>query len=369
MRHGIGAAGGAVTVIVVLLLGALFAAPVAAQDRRPTADRHEARRAALERQRRGAALAPAAEAAVASSDLSDGWPAFVIGRFFPPYGAVDPFSSPYVPPYGAPWADYPMWLDHTDGSRWSSGFGPWGWSWGWSDWRGYHDRNGWKDRRGWAGKGGWFGGPGVRAPWGRSGWRGWPDWHGWSDGYGWHDRRDRRDWAGRSHWRGQWNWRDWSYARGQWDWARRMALESPWGWPWVPRHRFEDRFREDEGVATGRPGVTSTARGAAAYPRVDGYGGGGVGHGANRAAWSLAPVDAADCAEVRVKVVNGGVFRGWVSRLHYGTRDPRELELAIDAQLSSGRPVDLVTPDGYLVRVPPTVPVEGIAVGACGANP
>lgn len=365
MRHGIGAAGGAVTVIVVLLLGALFAAPVAAQDRRPSADRHEARRAALERQRRGA-LAPAAEATAASGDLSEGWPAFAIGRYFPPYGAFDSFYSPYVPPYGAPWADYPMWFDHTDGPRWSNGFGPRGWSWGWSGWRGYPDRNGWNDRRGWAGKGGWFGGPGVRDPWGRSGWHGWPDWHGRSAWHGWHDRRD---WAGRSHWRGQWNWRDWSYARGRWDWARRMALESPWGWPWVPRHRFEDRYREDEGVAAGRPGVTSAARGTTAYPRVDGYGGGGAGYGAIRAAWSLAPVDAADCAEVRVKVVNGGVFRGWVSRLHYGTRDPRELELAIDAQLSSGRPVDLVTPDGYLVRVPPTVPVERIAVGACGVNP
>ena len=49
-----------------------------------------------------------------------------------------------------------------------------------------------------------------------------------------------------------------------------------------------------------------------------------------------------------------------------GLADTRDLDLAIDARLSEGRPVLLQGLDGRIIRIEPGTPIDDIIVRPCG---
>lgn len=155
---------------------------------RASVERHAARRAALERQRRGDAAAGGVQGA-------PGW-AWPVGVCAPP---------------------------------------AWGWSYR-APWEWWH-----RTSEAWSGIA--LCGRGHGALWGRApghasrGWAPWASLWGW--GYGIGPRRGRSyrlgpEWPGRHAWPGD---RVWLRIDVPYDW--------PWGWPYVPLHRFDGRYAED----------------------------------------------------------------------------------------------------------------------------
>lgn len=302
------------SVIVALAAALLWSAagPAAArqgnpppEEQRSSADRHAARRAALERQRRGD---PGAADARHGAWPWTGYGAAPWGR---PYAA--PWGRPYAAswglPYAAPWVSpytAPRGGPYT--APWS---GPYGAGWSWS----YGAYTGWSGA--------------AAAPF-------------------WSYRSPRRRPGG---------WSRFGAHPGQ---RPETPYDWPWGWSYVPRHRFEGLYR-DEPAGGSTPGgrrwplTPIPAPWWFAPPAWYRWG----------ADPSADP--SADCAYVVVQVLYGGTFSGWVEPGRFGAEDLRELELAIDALLSEGHSLVLLRPDGYPVRVPAGLPIDDVRVAPCSA--
>lgn len=300
-------------------------------ERRTSVDRHAARRAALERQRRGDAVAVGVQGAPEWS-----WPAGVCAPAAWEWSYRAPRAWPYQAPHGWTYRAPRGWWHHTPGAWFGNVLCGWGRGslWGWA--------------------------PGG-APWG---WTDGASPRGW--GYGIGPRRGRPyrpgpEWPGRRVWPGD---RVLLRIDVPYDW--------PWGWPYVPRHRFDGRYTEDRADGPGflppgsflQPGYWGA--GAPGYrprpwaptpgwPPVAGW------HGAEAG-------PTADCAFVVIEPMHGGTFSGWIAPSRFGTEDLRELEVSIDAILSEGHSLFVVAPDGYAVRVPAGLPIEAIRVVPCSTR-
>lgn len=79
--------------------------------------------------------------------------------------------------------------------------------------------------------------------------------------------------------------------------------------------------------------------------------------------WSRSP---ADCVDLTLEMANGLAHRILVGLQSLGLADPRDLDLAIDARLSEGRPVLLQGLDGRVLRIEPGSPIDDIIVRPCG---
>jgi hypothetical protein len=300
-------------------------------ERRPStsADRHAARREALDRQRRGEAgiVRPRGGISVGA----------VAGTASRPARSVEASTFGAIPEWTAPEA--------------MMGLGGW---WGaWSDgWRG--------DRRRY--------GRGFGDTFGR--------WNRW--GYPWWNHGGATCIAyipGRAGWGGP-GWgrrpRDPGVAilRGcvpspfggaaGFGYGTGLGYDPGYGYPWgpfgggYPYHRFRDELRDDvSGPIPGREGWPASPVGPFFGSPIDPYLG--------------APVDAADCAAVTVVLVGERAYRGFVAPSIFGARDEAELRLALDAELSEGRPVILYGPYGYPVRVPPGALVDDVVIESCAA--
>ena len=79
--------------------------------------------------------------------------------------------------------------------------------------------------------------------------------------------------------------------------------------------------------------------------------------------WSRSP---ADCVDLTVVLGNGRAHRLQLGLQSLGLADTRDLDLAIDARLSQGRPVMLQGLDGRVLRIEPGTAIDDLIVGPCG---
>jgi hypothetical protein len=138
-----------------------------------------------------------------------------------------------------------------------------------------------------------------------------------------------------------------------------------------PYGRFYERFHPEE---TGRGGWTdpllfgvqeydwSWYGPRRTYPGQFGWSDGAYGW-YSAPAWSGSP---SDCVDLTVELANGRVHRVLVGLQSLGLADVRDLDLAIDARLSEGRPVLLQGLDGRVVRIEPGAAIDDIIVRPCG---
>lgn len=98
------------------------------------------------------------------------------------------------------------------------------------------------------------------------------------------------------------------------------------------------------------------------YPGVFGWADGAYGW-YSAPPWSRSP---ADCVDVTLELGNGRAHRLQLGLQSLGLADARDLDLAIDARLSEGRPVMLQGLDGRLLRIDPGTQIDDILVRPCG---
>lgn len=136
--------------------------------------------------------------------------------------------------------------------------------------------------------------------------------------------------------------------------------------------RFYDRFHGDEFRRDGGwndpllYGIQEYAWGwwgpYRTYPGVYGWADGAYGW-YSAPPWSRSP---ADCIDLTVVLGNGRTHRLQLGLQSLGLADARDLDLAIDARLSEGRPVILQGLDGRVLRMEPGSAIDDLIVRPCG---